>query len=47
MATSARNPCMPTAEWFRQRTKDTEIDLVAGCIGTVISRQVAAIKWQC
>ena len=47
MATSARNPCMPTAEWFRQRTKDAEFDLVAGCTGTVISRQAAAIKWQC
>ncbi len=44
MTTSARNPRMPTAEWFRQRTKDAEIDLVAGCIGTVISRQVATIK---
>ena len=44
MATSARNPHMPTAEWFRQRTKDAEVDLVAGCIGTVISGQVASIK---
>ena len=35
---------MSTAEWFRQRTKDAEIDLVAGCIGMVISRQVVAIK---
>ena len=30
IATSAKNLCMPTAEWFRQRTKDAEIDLVAG-----------------
>ena len=44
IATSAKNPCMPTAEWFRQRTKDAEIDLVAGCISTVISGQVASIK---
>ena len=44
MATSARNPHMPTAEWFRQRTKDAEVDLVAGCISTIISGQVASVK---
>ena len=30
IATSAKNPCMSTAEWFRQRTKDAEIDLWPG-----------------
>ena len=39
IATSARNSRMSTAEWFRQRTKDAELDLVAGCIDTVISEQ--------
>ncbi len=44
MATSARNPRMPTAEWFRQRTKNVETGLAEGCIGTIISGQVASIR---
>ena len=44
MATSAQNPHMPTAEWFRQRTKDVEVDLVDGCVGKIISGQVASVK---
>ena len=44
MATSTRNPQMPTAEWFRQRTKDAEVDLVAGCIDTIVSAQVASVR---
>ena len=44
VATSAQNPHMPTAEWFRQRTKNVEVDLMNGCIDTIISGQVAAVK---
>ena len=44
MATSAQNPHMPTAEWFRQRTRNAEVDLMNGCIDTIISGQVASIK---
>ena len=44
MTASAKSPRIPTAEWFRQRTKDAELGLVAGCINEAISRQVAIVK---
>ena len=44
MATSARNPHMPTTEWFRQCTRNVGVDLMSGCIDTIISGQVASIK---
>ena len=35
---------MPTAEWFRQRTRNVEVDLMNGCIDTIISGQVASVR---